>query len=390
MRLCYSGQDIACVRRSATRATALLFCVATALLGISPAVAAPPSKFTPPPTLESIPPQPAAHDSYEARLVATMSPYVPQTRVTGTIRLWGHGNRKLPWMRHLVMLWQEGFRKFHPDVTFDYQMHGTSSGVPSLFNGAGDVAILGEEILPEAVRAFEHVKHYPPLDIEIVTGSVDVRNFDYAQQFFVHKDNPLAQMTLQQLDAVFGAEHRRGPKNIRTWGELGLTGEWADKPIHLYGWAIDDSFGAYLQEYLLGGSHRWNCALHEYIHKSQPDGSIYDHGQQILDALDGDRYGLAVSNIRYAGPDVKALAIGATSAGPFYQATKQTLVEHRYPLARTIPAIIDRPPGMPIVPKVKEFLRYLLSRDGQEMVIRDGRYLPLSPVLIAEQLRKIE
>jgi phosphate transport system substrate-binding protein len=368
---------------------ALRACAAAAALAFGfPALSA--QKFTPPPTLESIPPHPAASDSYEARLVATMAPYVPEEQVSGVIRLWGHGNAKLPWMRHLVALWEKGFRKFQPGVTFDYQMHGTSSGIPALFTGLGDIAILGEEILPESAAAFEKVRHYPPLGVEILTGSVDVRNFDYAQQFFVHKDNPLRHLTLTQLDAVFGAQHRRGARNIRTWGQLGLKGAWADKPITPYGWAIDDSFGAYLQQYLLGGSHEWNCALREFIHVYQPDGSVYDHGQQILDALANDRYGIAVSNIRYAGPNVKPLALGVSPRGPFYQATKETLVEHRYPLARTIPAVIDRPPGVPVDPKVREFLRYLLSRDGQSAVNEDGRYLPLSPSLIAEQLRKLE
>jgi len=347
-------------------------------------------KFTPPPPLESIAPTPAAPDSYQRRLVATMAPYVPDEQVSGVLRLWGHGNAKLPWMRHLVALWEEGFRKFQPGVTFDYQMHGTSSGIPALFTGLGDIAILGEEILPASAAAFEKVKHYPPLGIEILTGSVDVRNFDYAQQFFVHQDNPLVHVTLAQLDAVFGAQHRRGVRNIRTWGQLGLKGAWADKPITPYGWAIDDSFGAYLQQYLLGGSHEWNCALKEFIHVYRPDGAVYDHGQQILDALAKDRYGIAVSNIRYAGPNVKPLALGMSPGGPFYQATQQTLVEHRYPLARTIPAVIDRPPGVPVDPKVREFLRYLLSRDGQSAVNEDGRYLPLSPALIAEQLRKLD
>src|ERR1700724_1686802 len=87
---------------------------------------------------------------------------------------------------------------------------------------------------------------YPPLGIEIATGSVDVRNFDYAHVFFVHKDNPLSKLTLAQLDAIFGSEHRRGPRNIRSWRELGLTGEWADKPITPYGWRIDDDFALYL------------------------------------------------------------------------------------------------------------------------------------------------
>jgi phosphate transport system substrate-binding protein len=223
-----------------------------------------------------------------------------------------------------------------------------------------------------------------------MTGSVDVRNFDYAQQFFVHKDNPLRHLTLAQLDAVFGSEHRRGMRNIRTWGELGLHGVWSKKIIVPYGWAIDDSFGAYLQQYLLGGSHQWNCALQEFVHTYQTDGSVYDHGQQILDALARDRYGIAVSNIRYAGPNVRALALGLQPAGPFFQATKETLVDHRYPLARTIPAVIDRAPGAAIDPKVREFLRYLLSRDGQTRVNEDGRYLPLASALIQEQLRKLE
>jgi phosphate transport system substrate-binding protein len=345
--------------------------------------------FTPPPTLESIPPHPALPDSYEARLVAKLAPYRPQHRVTGVIRLWGHGNAKLPWMRHLVALWEKGFQRFHPDVTFDYQMHGTSSGIPALFTGLGDIAILGEEILPEAAAAFEKVKHYPPFGIEIMTGSLDVRNFDYAQQFFVHRENPLTRVTLVQLDAIFGAEHRRGMQNIRSWGQMGLSGQWTGKPITPYGWAIDDSFGAFLQQYLLGGSHRWNCALREYVHIYQPNGAIYDHGQQILDALAKDRYGIAVSNIRYAGPDVKPLALAVQPEGPFVQASKQTLIEQTYPLARTIPAFIDRPPGTPVDPKVKEFLKYLLSREGQEAVNEDGRYLPLSPRLIDSQLEKL-
>jgi phosphate transport system substrate-binding protein len=335
-------------------------------------------------------PKPVDPASFEARLVAKLPPYRPGERVSGVISIWGHGNRALPWMRHLIGLWEQGFQRFHPDVKLDYQMWGTSSGIPALFTGIGDVAILGEEILPESARAFERVKGYPPLGIEIMTGSLDVRNFDYAQQFFVHKDNPLAQMTLAQLDAIFGEEHRRGPKNIRAWGELGLTGEWAAKPITPYGWAIDDSFGEFLKGALLEGSHRWNCALVEHVHIFRPDGTIYDHGQQILDKLAKDRYGIAVSNIRYAGPDVKPLALGLGPEGPFVAASKETLIDHRYPLARTLPAVVDRAPGVPLEPKVREFLRYLLSREGQEVVNQDGRYLPLSPELIAGQIRKIQ
>lgn len=334
---------------------------------------------------------PAAPDSYEAQVIAPIPRYVPAAKVAGVIRIWGHGNAKLPWMRNLITLWEAGFRNFQPDIRLRYEMHGTSSGIPALFTGVGDVAILGEEILPAAAAAFERAKHYPPTGIEICTGSVDVRNFDYAQMVFVHRDNPLAQLTLAELDAILGTELRRGaPTTIRTWGQLGLAGEWADRSITPYGWAIDDSFGEFLQTAVMGGSHRWNPAWREYRHMPRADGTIYDHGQQILDQLARDRFGLAVSNVRYAGPDVKALRLAVNEQGPFVAVSKQSLVERTYPLVRTIPAVIDRPPGAPIDPKVREFLRYLLSREGQEVVNEDGRYLPLSPAFAAEQRRKLD
>ena len=108
-------------------------------------------RLTPPPSPASIPPHPAAPGSYAARVVAKLPPYVPETRVSGVIRIWGHGNPKLPWMQHLVRLWEQGFRRFQPGVRLEYHMYGTSSGVPSLFTGIGDIALLGEEVLPEEV-----------------------------------------------------------------------------------------------------------------------------------------------------------------------------------------------------------------------------------------------
>ncbi|MDI1319839.1 MAG: hypothetical protein PSW75_06535, partial [bacterium] len=286
--------------------------------------------------------------------------------------------------------WVQGFNRFHPDVRIEEDTYGTSSAIPALAFGAGDLAILGEEILPEAVDTFRRVKPYEPFGVDIATGSVDVRNFDYAQMFFVHRDNPLAQLTLTQLDAIFGAEHRRGPGNLRTWGELGLKGEWAGQPIRPYGWRTDDSFGFYLEQTLLAGSHRWNSALREFRHINRPDGTIHDHGQQALDALARDRYGLAVSNIRYAGPDVKALAVAEREGRPYVSVTAETLITGKYPLTRLIPAYLDRVPGQPVEPKVKEFLRYILSREGQQDILDDGRYLPLNADSAAAQLKKLE
>lgn len=322
--------------------------------------------------------------------VARMPAYAPRPAPAGVIRLWGHGSFSRPFMRLLVARWMKGFARFHPDITIREETYGTSSAIPALALGAGDLAILGEEILPEAVDTFKRVKPYEPFGVEIATGSVDVRNFNYAQMFFVHKDNPLTQLTLTQLDAVFGAEHRRGPHNIRTWGDLGLKGEWADQPITPYGWRTDDSFGFYLEQTLLAGSHRWNSALREFRHINRPDGSIYDHGQQALDGLATDRQGIAASNIRYAGPDVKALAIAERDGAPYVSVTAETLINQTYPLTRLIPAYLDRGPGQPVEPKVKEFLRYILSREGQQDILDDGRYLPLSAEAARKEVEKLE
>src|SRR6266853_957963 len=150
----------------------------------------------------------AGNTSFEAAIAESSPPYRPEQSVTGTIRLWGHGNVKIPWLKQLVAFWEEGFKQYHPNVSIQYELRGTSSAIPALFTGMGDLAILGEEIDPAAVAAFKHVKHYPPLGIDIMTGSLDVRNFDYAQMFFVHKDNPVSELTLSQLDAIFGEEHR--------------------------------------------------------------------------------------------------------------------------------------------------------------------------------------
>ncbi|MDB5694802.1 MAG: hypothetical protein JWN21_345 [Sphingomonas bacterium] len=339
------------------------------------------------PAVQRIDPRPQPPGSVAVRVVATFPPYRPDRRFDGPIRLWGHGNRKLPWMHHLVDLWQEGFRRFHPRARLDVHLYGTSSGIPALYNGLGDVALLGEEILPDAARAFERVKGYPPTGVELMTGSVDIRNFDFAQMIFVHRDNPLARISLVELDAILGVEHRRGDRIIRRWGELGLRGRWAERPIVPYSWAIDDSFGFYLQNAVLLGSHRWNSALREFAHINNPDGTIYDHGQQILDALAKDSGGLAVSNIRYAGPDVKPLALAHTPAGPFVTVDQASLIEQRYPLARTLPAVIDRRPDGRIDPGARAFLQFVLSREGQEAINRDGRYLPLSPAAAERQRR---
>lgn len=318
--------------------------------------------------------------------------YQPQEHVSGTIRLWGHGAPVLDFMGMLVKSWEEGFQKVQPGVKFEYDMYGTASAMGALYAGKGDIAILGQEIYPFETTAFEQVKHYPPLGVEIATGSVDVRNFDFAIGVFVNQKNPLSQMTLDQIDKIFAWHEGGANSNIETWGQLGLTGEWADKPIHLYGWYESDIFSTFVEHAVLNDSHRWRCGMKQYAHIHQPDGTIYDSGQQILDDLSNDPYGIALSNVRYLNERdaVKPLALGRTAAGPFYAATKETLIKRKYPLGRIVPAEMDRVPGQPVDPKIREFLRYILSREGQEDIVRNGKYLPMQPEAAERERKKLD
>ncbi|MDP9050643.1 MAG: hypothetical protein M3O31_07965 [Acidobacteriota bacterium] len=329
--------------------------------------------------------------SPEQRTLDGLPHYRPKEQVSGTIRLWGHGAPVLDFMGMLVKSWETGFQKFQPNVQFEYDMYGTASAMGALYAGKGDISILGQEIYPFETIAFEQMKHYPPLEIEIATGSVNVRNFDFAIGVFVNNKNPFSRMTIDQINKVFAWHEGGKTANTETWGQLGLKGEWADKPIHLYGWNESDIFSTFVERAALNGSHQWRCGMKQYAHIHQPDGTIYDSGQQILDDLSTDPYGMALSNVRYLNDRdaVKPLALARTLAGPYYDATKETLIDRKYPLGRIIPAEIDRVPGQPVDPKVREFLRYILSREGQEDIVRNGKYLPMQPAAAKRELEKL-
>lgn len=319
------------------------------------------------------------------RAAETPPAYIPSSRVIGTVRIWGHGSFKHDFMGALLRSWSDGLKRYQPDIRLVNQMYGSASAIGALTTGAADLALMGEEISPAAAAAFVRAKHYPPTGIEIATGSRDVNYFDYAHMVFVHRDNPLNQLTMAQLDGIFGAEHRRSGGNIRTWGQLGLTGEWAAHAIQPYSWKADEDFALYIAEAVLGGSHRWNPALKEFVTHNHADGTIDDRGQQILNALAADRYGIAISNVRFAVPGVKTLRLAAQAGGPALDATPETLMAQTYPLTRVISAFVDRPPHTPISPATREFLRYILSREGQSAVATASGYLPLGPQILRAQ-----
>ncbi len=311
-----------------------------------------------------------------AQPLDSLPAYRPASEIAGTIRVWGSAQ-----MAELMQRWQSGFADFHPNVRFENHLNGAVSAIAGIYTGVADLA-LSREIWPLETLAFEQVIGHKPSAIEVATGSFDVPTKSDSLEIFIHKDNPISKVTLSQIDAIFGAEHLRGAKNFRVWGDLGLKGEWTGKPINGYGFKFENAGAMVFSDVVLKGSRIWNCDVKGFANVVADDGTRVDAGRLILDALSRDRYGIAISNIHYARGDVKVLPVGLYESGPFVSPTRETVRDRTYPLFRSVYIFLNRPPREPIDPRLKEFLRYVLSRNGQLDVTAEGAYLPL-PVKIA-------
>jgi phosphate transport system substrate-binding protein len=279
-------------------------------------------------------------------------------------------------------------------------------------SGVADLAPMGRQALWDELKGFERegAKASDADGIEIIeivmaTGSFDVRGWTFALGTFVHKDNPLSKMTMDQLDGIFGAERSggwdglnwetkvaRGPdKNIRTWGQLGLTGEWADKPIHVYGFNFKYHFADEIDKKVLKGSGKWNESLKMYSNMAglKADGSLTPAGEGMMQDLSKDRYGIAYAAMPFLTPQTKALAL-STNGGKYVELSLDNVQNRSYPLIREVYYYLKREKGKPVDPKAKEFMRYVLSRDGQAAIQRDGKYLPLTAEAAREQLKKLD
>src|SRR6266851_10177429 len=330
--------------------------------------------------------------------------YQPREKVSGTIRIRGSNYITDGFIGGY---WEAAFQKYHPDARLDYQMKTTLAAVPSLTFGDGDIGI-GRKVTFQEQELFERYKDRPPIEIELATGSYDVPGWNPGYGIAVHKDNPLTQLTMKQLDGIFGAEraggwegtswrpqYARGPQeNIRTWGQLGLTGEWADKPINVYGLNLRYHQATEISDMILQGSDKWNERLRIYANYVSASGKL-ERG--LNEDLAKDRFGIAyiaapTTNLGGQGaqPELKILKISAKEDGPYFPYRLETVQDRTYPLYDRIYAYADRVPGKPMDPAVLEFLRFVVSQEGQAEVMRDGKYLPLTAEVANAQLKKLE
>ena len=314
-----------------------------------------------------------------------LEPYKASETVNGTIRIWGN-----PYIPELVQAWEDGFRVHHPDIEFVTRLKGTEAAMAGLYADIADVVFIGREPYRPEIRAFEDWFGYPPTGIKITSGSYATQHKTFALMVYVHKDNPLAGMSLAQLDAIYSAERRRGAAEpIRTWGQLGLGGEWASRPIHVYGYNFDTGMAGFFRMTVMRDSDRWNPELKDFDNGRTPSGEVINAGTYILDAVAKDVAGIGFANVLFENPGVKRIAL-ASAGDAFVLPSKENAWRRRWPLTRYSTAFINRKPGQPVDAKVREFLRYVLSRDGMAAVVKDGAFLPLDEATLKQQLKALD
>jgi len=325
--------------------------------------------------------------------------YVPEHQLSGTIRFWGNnyiGDS------HLAAYWRDGFRKFEPNLDIAYKLPTHAVAVPALFCEVADIGMSRKLTFLEQL-AYERTLNCDPVEITVVTGTNSNPGWMVAFAIMVNRENPLSQITMNQLDGVFGSareggwvgtawhtDFARGPeKNIRTWGQLGLTGKWADKQIVPYGYSMRYNNSTLFSDAVLKSSDQWSGDIHVFGNYVKPDGTLYIEAYQIMDRLEKDRYGIGYLCPRGERPKLKILAVAKDDGGPYYEDTLDNVQSLKYPLYCQNYFYVTVKPGTRMDPKVKEFIRYVLSQEGQFECERDGKYVPLTPEVVREQLKKL-
>jgi phosphate transport system substrate-binding protein len=291
-------------------------------------------------------------------------PAYEKTRgVSGTLKTVGSDT-----LNNLMALWSEGFSSIYPSVKFSIEGKGSSTAPPALIEGTSDLGPMSREMKDKEVDAFEKQFGYKPSKIRVAVDALAV---------FVHKDNPINCLTLQQLDAIFSKTREGGyHENIDTWGDLGLTGEWADKPISLYGRnSASGTYGYFKDVALFKGDYKDSV-------KEQPGSSA------VVQGVATDKYAIGYSGVGYKTADVRIVPLGSSQDTDCYEANATNAYSGDYPLARFLYIYVNKDPNRSLDPLRAEFIKYVFSKKGQEIVIKDGFY-PVSNSLAQQDMKAL-
>lgn len=289
--------------------------------------------------------------------------YAPVKGVSGSLKSIGSDT-----MNNEMTLWAEGFRSFYPSVRIEIEGKGSSTAPPALIDGTAHFGPMSRKIKQKEIDSFEQRFGYEPVQLPT---SIDML------AIYVNKDNPIAGMSLQQVDAVFSKTRKGGhPSDIRVWGDAGLKGSWAVRPISLYGRnAASGTYGYLKKHALFKGDYKDEV-------KEQPGSS------SVVQGVATDMYAIGYSGIGYKTADVRALPLSRETGGDFVEANPENAYSGEYPLARFLYLTVNYKPGSDLDPLRREFIKYVFSKQGQLAVVKDG-YLPVTAAVAREALRSV-
>lgn len=271
-------------------------------------------------------------------------------------------------LNNLMALWSEGFGAYYPAVKFSVEGKGSSTAPPALIEGTSHLGPMSREMKDKEIDAFEKKFGYQPARVRVAVDALAV---------FVNKDNPVRCLTLQQLDAIFSKTRKGGyHKDIRTWGDLGLTGEWADKPISLYGRnSASGTYGYFKEVTLFKGDYKDSV-------KEQPGSSA------VVQGVATDKYAIGYSGVGYKTADVRIVPLASNQEGGCYDANAENAYSGDYPLARFLYVYLNKNPNQSLEPLRAEFIKYVFSKEGQKAVIKDGFY-PVSSAIADADMKEL-
>jgi phosphate transport system substrate-binding protein len=304
----------------------------------------------------------AAQSTGSVQIDPKLAGYQKQSgEVSGDIKAIGSDT-----MINLMLLWTDGFKRFYPDVKAEIEGKGSSTAPPALINGSANFGPMSRDWKASEGDDFE--KHFGYRPTSLAT-SIDML------AIYVNKDCPLESLTLEQVDAMFSATRKSGyAKEIVRWGDLGLKGDWADKPISLYGRNSASGTYQYFKEHaLFGGDFKPTVA-------QQPTSSA------VVNGVAGDRFGIGYSGIGYKTADVKAIPLDQ-GKGPV-PPVAENAYNGKYPMARPLWLSLNYKPGSSLDPLRREFILYVFSQEGQRNVVKEG-YLPVTAKMAEKQLAKV-
>ena len=287
-------------------------------------------------------------------------------------------------MDEIVLGWTKLYRKQYPRLSVTLELKASGAGGPGLASGKAHLAPVGREMFPAERKLFTDKFGYEPLEIKVATGSVGSLGKTATSVILVDKDNPIDCLSVEQLDAVYSKTRKHGYKEVNTWGDLGAKGEWANRPIKLYGLKPINGIEQYYKQVVMdGGEYKDGI---EFV-----KGKGFTHAFTVAAEKMGEKPGgLTYALLANVTPNVKVLKVAPKLGGTCYEPNVENVYSHKYPMSRYVYIYVDRPPGKALAPKVKEFLKLVLSREGQDVVAKEQVFIPLLPEVVKEELKKLD